>query len=76
MLTKKQKAGVSIDFVAFEHWNTGDEIILPESNVLYIGQDEKADKNNRLAAILDDFCLCRKVLTDSDLEKLEVYYQA
>lgn len=73
--TKNKKAGVSINFEAFDNWNMRDEFMLPESNILYIGQDEKADKSNRLAAVLDDFCLCRKVLTDEDLKRLEVYYQ-
>lgn len=73
--TKNQKAGVSIDFQKFDNWNMGDEITLPENGLLYIGQDEKADKKNRLAAILDDFCLCRKVLNDEDLKKVEKYYQ-
>lgn len=72
--TVNKKAGVSLDFAPFDNWDIRDEISLPESNVLYIGQDEKADKCNRLAAVLDDFCLCRKVLDDADLKRLEVYY--
>lgn len=73
--TQNRKAGISVDFEAFDNWELKDEIVLPESNILYIGQDEKNDKSSRLAAVLDDFCLCRKTLTDEDLGRLKAYYQ-
>ena len=70
-----KKAGVSLNCAPFDIWNFRDDIVLPESDVLYIGQDAMNDKKNRLAAVLDDFCVCRKIVNNEDLVELKKYYQ-
>ena len=71
---ENKKAGVSLNFAPFDNWKFKDEIVLPKRDVFYVGQDASMDKKNRLAAVLDDFCVCRKILNNEDLEELKTYY--
>lgn len=42
---------------------------------IYIGQDEAMDQANRLPAVMDDLCICRKCLAQEDIVRLQQYYQ-
>ena len=42
---------------------------------LYIGQDATLAAVNRLPAVLDDLCVCRKSLTEEDIRHLKSYYR-
>lgn len=72
---EKGKINMSVDFEAFVSWAIPRNIELPEGEILYVGQDGRKDKANRLSAILDDVCLCRKVIDNLDLGRLKEYYQ-
>ena len=42
---------------------------------LYIGRDAIPDSANRLPAVLDDLCVCRKALDGEDICRLKSYYR-
>lgn len=50
-----------------------EDFAFPEG-VLYIGQDELEDREQQLTGVMDDFCICRKAIDDSDLRRLKTYY--
>ncbi|MBO5070878.1 MAG: alkaline phosphatase family protein [Roseburia sp.] len=69
------KLNMSVNFEEFDSYNIPKDMHFQVGTLLYIGQDEKLDKANRLAAVLDDVCLCRKVLDNADLVRLKEYYK-
>lgn len=65
--------GISINFEPMSLWKIPEDFAFPEG-VLYIGQDELEDREQQLTGVMDDFCICRKAIDDSDLRRLKTYY--
>ena len=64
-----------INFGRAYHWGFPKDMAMLEAGKLYIGQDA-LDRENRLPAVMDDLCLCRKTLTEEDIRQLKAYYRA
>lgn len=52
------------------------EMAMLSAGKLYIGRDADCDSSERLPAVVDDLCVCRKPLEDETLRRLADYYRA
>ena len=68
-----RKLTVWVDFDRVSVWDLPRDMRLPKDAGLFIGWEE-ADLSCRLAAVLDDFCICRKALDSADIKRFKEYY--
>lgn len=69
-----RKLTVWVDFDRVSVWDLPRDMRLPKDAGLFIGWEEEADLSCRLAAVLDDFCICRKALDSADIKRFKEYY--
>ena len=71
---QNRRFGISVNFAPMAFWGIPERMDLTREGGLYIGQDEIRDESKRLRAVLDDFCVCARALTEEDLIQLKKYY--
>ena len=71
---QNRRFGISVNFAPMAFWGIPEGMDLTREGGLYIGQDEIRDESKRLRAVLDDFCVCARALTEEDLIQLKKYY--
>ena len=67
--------GISVNFEQPEYWGVPENMDLSQTGELYIGRDDREKVVRGLSAVLDDFCVCQKALTEDDLARLKEYYR-
>lgn len=71
---ENRRFGIGVNFAPMAFWGIPQGMDLTREGRLYIGRDEEADGGKGLRGVLDDFCVCRKALTEEDMLRLKEYY--
>lgn len=65
-----------LNFGRTYYWGFPKDMAMFSSGKLYIGRDGDCDPGDRLPAVVDDLCVCRKPLDDEAVRRLRDYYRA
>ena len=72
---ENRRFGISVNFGEMAFWGIPEDMDLSLGGEMRIGADAENEGSKRLRAVLDDFCVCARALTEEDLAQLKNYYR-